>query len=90
MFLMSEIKVLSSPVKMDAVRPGTPVSKREREVLAEVAAGFNNEEIALNLGISNETVKSHVMSARVKLQARNRSHAVALAFSLGLLYHSDE
>ncbi|HUZ22580.1 MAG TPA: response regulator transcription factor [Streptosporangiaceae bacterium] len=55
------------------------LSRREREVLAEMVAGLPNQGIAERLGISRDTVKSHVKAIFRKLGARDRAHAVALA-----------
>lgn len=62
-----------------------PLSKRELEVLELLAGGANNNEVAEALGISPETVRNHTRSARRKLGARSRSHAIALAIALGQL-----
>jgi DNA-binding NarL/FixJ family response regulator len=55
------------------------LSRREREVLAEVLSGFGNKMIAGRLHISEDTVKSHMKAIFRKLGARDRAHAVALA-----------
>lgn len=55
------------------------LSRREREVLYLLAGGLNGEEIAERLVISSETVRTHVRNAMIKLGARTRVHAVALA-----------
>lgn len=57
---------------------------REALVLRLLATGATNKEIAKNLGVSVSTVKNQVASVLRKLQATNRSEAVALAFRLGL------
>lgn len=61
------------------------VSPREYEVLQLVAEGLSNQEIADRLYISESTVKSHVSSLLIKLDARRRTHAVRKARHLGLL-----
>jgi DNA-binding CsgD family transcriptional regulator len=61
------------------------LSSREREVLQWVARGKTAPEIGCILGISKRTVDFHVSSAVQKLQAANRTHAVALAI-LHLLF----
>jgi DNA-binding NarL/FixJ family response regulator len=55
------------------------LSRREREVLAEMLAGLANKRIAERLCISEDTVKSHVKAIFRKLGARDRAHAVTLA-----------
>jgi PAS domain S-box-containing protein len=62
-----------------------PLSEREKEVLELLAGGANNNEVADELGISPETVRNHTRNARRKLGARSRSHAIALAITLGQL-----
>jgi DNA-binding CsgD family transcriptional regulator len=58
---------------------GGELSEREREVLALVAHGHSNAEIARRLGLSRATVAEHVASAAGKLGARSRAQAAALA-----------
>ena len=64
---------------------GSGLSEREREVLRLVAEGLPTKQIALNLSISERTVKFHVNSIFHKLGAENRAQAVALAAQRGLL-----
>jgi DNA-binding CsgD family transcriptional regulator len=54
------------------------VSRREREVLALMARGFTNKEIARVLVVTDATIKCHVGQILAKLDARNRTHAVAI------------
>jgi DNA-binding NarL/FixJ family response regulator len=61
------------------------LSARERQVLAHVSRGQSNSEIAKALFISQETVRSHVKSILRKLQAHDRSQAVAIALRSGLV-----
>ena len=63
-----------------AVDPPVPtLSPRQQEVLSMLAKGFNNTEIASMLGISRTVVKEHVENLLVKLEAANRTEAVAIA-----------
>lgn len=55
------------------------LSSRELEVLLCVMEGFSNREIASQLFVSSETVKTHVTNILSKLGARDRTHAVVLA-----------
>jgi DNA-binding CsgD family transcriptional regulator len=64
------------------------ISDREREVLALLAAGRSNKEIARQLDVSPNTVKTHVAKLFVKLSARRRTEAIARARELGLLEDS--
>lgn len=60
--------------------PLDPLSEREEEVLAVVAEGYTNAEVADRLNVSVATVKSHVNSLLTKLGARNRVELAAFAF----------
>ncbi len=62
-----------------------PLSEREQEVLRLLAQGASNQEIAEQLVVTAATIKFHVSNILSKLQARNRTQAVARARSLGLL-----
>jgi DNA-binding NarL/FixJ family response regulator len=61
------------------------LTKRERDVLELIADGFTDSEIGSELRLSEFTIKSHVKRLLVKLSARNRAHAVALAVRRDLL-----
>ncbi len=63
---------------------GGPTS-REREVLALLAAGATDEQIAGMLELSPATVQTHVRNAKAKLGARTRAQAVALALQGGMI-----
>jgi DNA-binding CsgD family transcriptional regulator/pimeloyl-ACP methyl ester carboxylesterase len=64
---------------------GSPLSEREREILALVARGFSNAEIASQLVLSPHTVHRHVANLRRKLRQPSRAAAVAEAARLGLI-----
>lgn len=61
------------------------ISEREREVLQLLADGRSNKEIARCLGVSPNTVKTHIARLFEKLQARRRTEAIARARTLGVL-----
>jgi DNA-binding CsgD family transcriptional regulator len=61
------------------------ISARELEVLGEILAGRSNQEIADKLGVSRNTVKSHVARLLDKLDAKRRGDAVARARELGIV-----
>ena len=61
------------------------LSERELEVLAELAAGYANKEIAARLHVSPNTVKTHVARLLEKLEARRRTDALRKARELGLV-----
>lgn len=61
------------------------ISKREHEVLQEIAQGLSNQEIAEKLFISESTVKTHVSNLLIKLDAKRRTQAVSNAKQIGIL-----
>jgi len=61
------------------------LTQREREVLRLLSDGSSNEAIASALGISTETVRTHVRKAMAKLDADTRTHAVATALRQSLI-----
>lgn len=85
-----ELPQPSSP-PVDPPKGGAPksspedLSERELEVLALLASGRTNSEIAGDLYVAVGTVKSHVNNIYTKLEVRNRAEAVSRARELGLL-----
>ncbi|MBT8228360.1 MAG: response regulator transcription factor [Dactylosporangium sp.] len=61
------------------------LTPREHEVLRDLARGLTNGEIADHLGLSESTVKTHVSHTLVKIGARDRVHAVIIAYDAGLV-----
>ncbi|MGH3939819.1 MAG: response regulator [Pseudonocardiaceae bacterium] len=61
------------------------LTDREREVMALVAQGLSNDDIATKLFVSPATAKTHVSRAMVKLNARDRAQLVVLAYEAGLV-----
>jgi DNA-binding NarL/FixJ family response regulator len=61
------------------------LTDREREVVALVAQGLTNEEIAAELVLSPATARTHVSRAMVKVQARDRAQLVVFAYQCGLV-----
>jgi DNA-binding NarL/FixJ family response regulator len=61
------------------------LTEREREVLAHVAAGRSNDEIASALVVSSETVKTHLKRMYAKLGVRDRAQAVVVAYESGVV-----
>jgi DNA-binding NarL/FixJ family response regulator len=62
-----------------------PLSSREAEVLALTAEGLTDQEIAARLLVARSTVMSHIKHILAKLEAVNRTHAVAVGFRRGLI-----
>jgi len=67
------------------VRGMDELTDRERQVLALIATGLSNEEIARQIYISQSTVKTHAARAMMKLGARDRAQLVVFAYEGGLV-----
>ena len=61
------------------------LTRREREILALLADGFGNKHIAARLGISTNTVKTHLELLFDKLEVSTRTEAVTASARMGLL-----
>jgi DNA-binding NarL/FixJ family response regulator len=73
-------RVLLSPRATERV---PQLSPREREIMALMAEGLTGEAVAVKLGLSVETIRTHVRNAVRKLRARNRVNAIAIALERG-------
>jgi DNA-binding NarL/FixJ family response regulator len=76
----------SRPARDEIVRA---LTRRELEVLEQIAAGLSNAEIAAKLFITTETVKTYVSRILTKLNLRDRVQAVVLAYRVGLVSGAD-
>ncbi|WP_405938932.1 response regulator transcription factor [Streptomyces sp. NBC_00726] len=76
---------LVSAVRAPAAPGNETLSAREREVLALVARGTSNREIAAELFISEATVKTHLTHLFAKLGVKDRAAAVATGYDRGIL-----
>jgi DNA-binding CsgD family transcriptional regulator len=65
-------------------RAAPRITAREHDVLELVASGYSTAEIARELWITEDTVRTHIKRMMVRLGARTRAHAVAIAFREGL------
>ena len=63
----------------------SPLTSRETEILNYIAQGYLNKQIAIKLGISEQTIKNHVTSILRKLNANARTDAVVVAIKQGLI-----
>lgn len=70
-------------------KPIAALSEREQEVLRELAIGWTNREIAEKMGLSPETVKTHVANILAKLHLMHRTQAVVFALKYGLIALED-
>src|SRR5258707_1206069 len=61
------------------------ITQRQREILQLLADGESTTAAARKLGLSEETVKTHMKNALARLGARNRTHAVAIALREALI-----
>lgn len=80
------LEAFATPARSGApIQPISPLTDREEEVLLTVARGRTNSEIADDLHISLNTVKSHLASLMTKLDARNRVEIAMWAYETGRL-----
>ena len=63
----------------------SPITPRETEILSYIAQGYLNKQIAIDLDISEQTIKNHVTSILRKLNANARTEAVVIAIKQGLI-----
>ncbi|GAA4526608.1 response regulator transcription factor [Amycolatopsis samaneae] len=78
-------RLLAARPPAPATRVTSSLTRRETEVLRLIAAGLSNPDIAAELFISLETVKTHVGNIFTKLDAANRAQAVVIAYESGLV-----
>jgi DNA-binding NarL/FixJ family response regulator len=78
--LIGQLESVPAPQRADDL-----LTYREREVLALLASGATNREIATSLSVTTATVKSHLVHVYAKLEVRNRQEALSRAVGLGLL-----
>jgi DNA-binding NarL/FixJ family response regulator len=74
------------PALAGDAEPGKKLTQRELDVLELLAEGLQHEEIGRRLGISSETVRTHLRKACDRLGAATRTQAVATALRLGLIH----
>lgn len=70
----------------DEPQSGATLSERELEVVRLIAAGFSSPEIAQELHVSHNTVRSHARNSMIKVGARSRAQLVAKSLGDGLLW----
>src|SRR5262249_59930594 len=79
--LLKQLRELGAAREADP--PTSPLSARELEVVAMMARGKSNKEIARLLTISDQTVKNHISSILRKLEVNDRTQAVVYAMRRG-------
>jgi DNA-binding NarL/FixJ family response regulator len=77
--LRERTRALSAPAQLEEL------TNREREIMALVAYGLSNAEVAERLSLSPATVKTHVARAVTKLGVRDRAQLAVLAYETGLV-----
>lgn len=71
--------------RLEILRSGPAITKREREILALIAQGRANKEIASALGIAEDTVKRHISNIFQKFSVSDRAEATAEAIRRGIV-----
>jgi DNA-binding CsgD family transcriptional regulator len=84
-FLMQFMHEALSKVHLGLLKDQPLLTYREKQVLNRAKFGKTDSEIAVQVGISRRTVKFHVENAMRKLQANNRTQAIAIALSQNLI-----
>jgi DNA-binding NarL/FixJ family response regulator len=84
-FLVKDTEPADLLQAIRVVARGDALTDREREVLALVATGLSNEEVATRLYLSPLTAKTHVSRIMTKLSARDRAQLVVLGYETGLV-----
>jgi DNA-binding NarL/FixJ family response regulator len=77
------IEAFAGSAPVPPARPSSPLTEREEDVLAAVARGLGNTEIGRELHISLSTVKTHIASIMMKIDARNRVELAIWAHERG-------
>ena len=72
---------------MNFIQRNPALTNRELQILELVAVGKSAKEVAQECDIAPRTVECHLDTMRLKLQARNRTHMVAIAIASNLLSH---
>jgi DNA-binding CsgD family transcriptional regulator len=77
------------PANSSASQIESPLSDRELEVLTQIASGKSNKQAAVELYISEQTVKNHLKHIFTKLEVRDRTSAIVMAMRNGWIESQD-
>lgn len=83
------VEAVTGPYMVDPGEHFVPLSPREMEILQYVTRGLSNKQIALELGISHQTVKNHMTSILKKLDVEDRTQAAVYALRRGWVRMQD-
>ncbi|MEO0637974.1 MAG: helix-turn-helix transcriptional regulator [Pseudomonadota bacterium] len=86
LYLASAFLVSAIDAMVESLSEEPRLTNREREVLQWAAAGKTHFETGVILGLSERTIKHHLMCAREKLDAANTVHAVSRALARRLIH----
>ena len=78
-------RIVHGELHVEEVEDTTDLSPRELEVLALVARGDSNKEIARELWLALDTVRNHTKAIYRKLKVQNRTQAAVAAYRLGVI-----
>ena len=84
-FYAEELSIPQQEPRKEAAASLAQLTSKEIEILNYMAQGYSNKQIALELGITESTIKTHVSAILVKLNANDRTEAVVIAFKNGLI-----
>ena len=79
---LRQLQESSRGEKAEVLMP-SPITRRETEILDHIARGYVNKQVAVKLGISEQTIKNHMTSILRKLEVNDRTQAVVLAMHYG-------
>lgn len=85
LFKLQDLNRRNVPIPAQQPESGIAVTRRELEALKYIAEGMTSNEISKIMEISSHTVDWYLNGLQTKLDARNRQHAVAIAFRTGLI-----
>jgi DNA-binding NarL/FixJ family response regulator len=88
-WLDAGVEAATGPYMVDPTEHFVPLSPREMEILQFVTRGMSNKQIAVELGISHQTVKNHMTSILKKLDVEDRTQAAVYALRRGWVRMQD-